>query len=68
MQHPRDIDTEDYDKFNFGIILENGNLYFDMIGTGSGRAPELNNWAGITLLGPGVQDAVDRFGMQLCLG
>lgn len=45
------------------VHFENGKLYYDMTGTGSGWAPEFNNWIGIKLFGPGVQDTVNKFGM-----
>jgi hypothetical protein len=46
------------------VHFENGNLYYDMVGTGVGGSTGFwNNKVGIELFGPGVQDAVDRFGM-----
>jgi hypothetical protein len=45
------------------VHFQGGNLYYDMIGVGSGSFPAANNWIGIKSFGPGVQDTVDRFGM-----
>mgnify|MGYP006939816741 FL=1 len=45
------------------VHFENGNLYYDMVGIGTGSFPGFNNWVGIKLFGPGVQSAVDKFGM-----
>ena len=43
------------------VHFENGRLYYDLVGTGTGSAPKFNNWIGIKLFKPGVENAVNKF-------
>jgi hypothetical protein len=44
------------------VHFEEGNLYYDVVGTGSGSLPRTNNQLGILLFRPGVYSAVREFG------
>ena len=44
------------------VYFDNGNLYYDVTGTGTGRFPGLNNRAGIQLFRPGVEDVIELYG------
>ena len=44
------------------VNFRGGTLFYDLVGTGTGRFPSFNNSAGIILFMPGVVDAVDTFG------
>ena len=44
------------------VIFRGGTLFYDLVGTGTGRFPSFNNSAGVFLFRPGVVDAVNTFG------
>lgn len=44
------------------VSFRDGGLYYDVIGTGSGAFPVLNNVAGIGLFLPNVVNMVDKYG------
>ncbi|MBA3582908.1 MAG: hypothetical protein H0W44_10730 [Gammaproteobacteria bacterium] len=54
--HPGDVTHRVY--FGGGI------LYYDVIGTGTGSNPGFNNWLGIDLFLPNVQNVVTQFGVS----
>lgn len=43
------------------VYFENGNLYYEVRGVGTGIKPDFNNYAGISLFEPGVRNVVDIF-------
>ncbi len=44
------------------VHFENGNLYYDLIGVGTGSNPGFNNWIGIRLFRLGVSSVVREYG------
>jgi hypothetical protein len=44
------------------VHFEGGNLYYDLIGVGTGNNAMFNNWIGIRLFGPGVSSVVREYG------
>jgi hypothetical protein len=45
------------------VFFENGNLYYQVLGVGTGATPGVNNFVGAALFAPGVTSIVRKYGM-----